>query len=377
MRVLILGALGPYPERVRRFLEDGQAVWYLTTEPLPPEGDAAWQEVRRGLRGCERLVGGEDDLERVLAVIQRERIEVVYSLLNAWDNSNALTASLLRAGCPVPVVRHYKEHHCFAPFEDERVCLEESAGTILLNEESRAYFAEHYRLPPAGRTVCLDADPLPARYLEGGRRMEKLSAVDGRPRLLIAGTTTDEGGRYDSRAFIGEFTAAGGEVHLYGQFRRLLGPSGQMLATPEVEAAYRGLPAFGQGRLRLHAPIPPARFAREWSRFDAGLLHIPSADDPFRRLNLPNRFSAYLAAGLPVALPAGEMPAMERLLAPWGAGIAFRNAADLFARLPDPAAGERALVAGRALTFEAAIYPGLIAFLRRCAARAPGGTPVS
>jgi hypothetical protein len=39
-------------------------------------------------------------------LIEDERIDVVYSLLNAWDGSNQATAALLRRGCPVPVVRH-------------------------------------------------------------------------------------------------------------------------------------------------------------------------------------------------------------------------------------------------------------------------------
>jgi len=35
MRLLMLGALGPYPERVRTFLECQHQLWYVSTLPSP------------------------------------------------------------------------------------------------------------------------------------------------------------------------------------------------------------------------------------------------------------------------------------------------------------------------------------------------------
>ena len=37
MRLLILGALGPYPERVRAFLEEEHPLWYVSTDSLAPD----------------------------------------------------------------------------------------------------------------------------------------------------------------------------------------------------------------------------------------------------------------------------------------------------------------------------------------------------
>ena len=319
MRLLVLGALGPYPERMTAFTRDGHRLWHLGTEWLP---------------------------------------DATQTVLNAWDGSNAVTAALLREGSPVPVVRHYKEHYLQA-HEDERTCLEQSRGVVLLNEESRRFFDERYRLPE--RVVCLDADPLPARY-HAGEPGPKLSRVDGRPHLLIAGTATDDGGRYDYRALIHALTAAGAHVHLYGQFRRLQS-TGQMTNAPAVADAYRE--AGGDGRLHFHAPVGPAEFVAAWSPYDAGLLHNPSPDDPFRTLNLPNRYSAYLAAGLAVAMPAGAMPAMERHLVALGAPpVLYNDPAELLGRLPDPAAARSLAVRGSA-TFEA-VYPRLVDFIRSC-----------
>ena len=356
MRILFLGGLGPYPERMAAFTRDGHQVWHLSTEWLPDEaGLVLWEAVERFDPGTS----AEERAGRTLAWIDRHGIEAVYSLLNVWDGSPAVTAALLRAGCPVPVVRHYKEHYLRSD-EDERVCLERSAGVILLNEESRRFFAERYRLPE--RVACLDADGLPARYLTGERR-PKLSAADGRAHLLIAGTATDDGGRYDYRAAIRALTAAGAHVHLYGQFRRLQ-PSGQMGNEPAVADAYHDVGT--EGRLHLHAPVRPAEFVAAWSPYDAGLLHHPEPADAFRALNLPNRYSAYLAAGLPVATVAGEMPAMERHLELLGApAICYHDPTELASRLPDPMASERAWAARQRATFDA-VYPQLVEFIRAC-----------
>jgi hypothetical protein len=45
----------------------------------------------------------DDPVAWVQRLIQDERIEAVYSLLDSWDRSNQTTAALLRRGCPVPV----------------------------------------------------------------------------------------------------------------------------------------------------------------------------------------------------------------------------------------------------------------------------------
>ena len=356
MRLLVLGALGPYPERLAAFTRDGHRLWHLSTEWLPDTtNEVPWEAVERF--GAE--ASAEERARRVHKWVVQYGIEAVYSLLNTWDGSNAVTAALLRTGPPAPVVRHYKEQYLRAD-EDERVCLEQSRGVVLLNEESRKFFAGMYRLPE--RVICLDGDPLPVRYHAGELR-PKLSAADGRPHLLIAGTATDDGGRYDYRELVRRLTAAGAHVHLYGQFRRLQ-PSGQMANVPEVAEAYRQVGA--EGRLHLHAPVRPEEFVTAWSPYDAGLLHNPSADDPFRAFNLPNRYSAYLAAGLAVAVPAGEMPAMERHLRTLGAPpVVHGSVEELVERLPDPAAGARALEARGGATFEAD-YPRLVKFICFC-----------
>lgn len=356
MRLLILGSLGPYPERVKSFIADGHRLWYVSTELLPPPEQIT--DVTAYTLWDLNAATKTEAPESLVRLIEANRIEAVYSLLNVWDGSNTPTAALLQHGSPVPVIRHYKEHY-MVPSDDERTCIEAVAGAIFLNAESRDYFSSIYRLPQ--RTTCLDADLLPRRYL-AGTLQPKLSATDNHPHLLIAGTVTDDDGRYDYRQLISELINASAHVHVYGQFRRLRS-TGQMRNTPEVEAIYRALAAPEQ--LHIHAPISPTRFVEEWSRYDAGLLHMTASDDVFRALNIPNRYSAYITAGLPVALPAGEMPAMQRQLEALGVALPYETAADLVGRLPSDAAGARAAAARETVTFEA-VYPSLIAFIRSC-----------
>lgn len=357
MRLLILGALGPYPERVRSFIEDGHQVWYISTEFLPPAEKIAG--VAFATHVWDLAPATKDAVEELIRLIEAWRIDVVYSLLNVWDGSNQVTAELLRQGSPIPVVRHYKEHY-LSSIEDERICLERSDGVVFINSEAHDYFDKVYRLPC--RTTCLDADLLPRRYLQGSLQ-PKLSATTGRPHLLIAGTVTDDGGRYDYHPLINELTNLGAHVHLYGQFRRLR-PDGRMCYAREVEASYHALQSSAE-QLHFHAPILPTQFVEEWSCYDAGLLHMPVADDAFRVQNLPNRYSAYVAAGVPVAVSAKEMPAMRRQLEAIGAAVVYESPTDLVGQLPNANAVAGALAAREAVTFEA-VYPSLMTFIRAC-----------
>jgi hypothetical protein len=354
MHLLILGALGPYPDRIQLLVDEGHQLSYAHTEPLSSETPAQV----RSLAVMAGQFAFEEQVERVLSHIVQERVDAVYSLLNVWDGSNRITAGLLRRGCPVPVIRHYKEHY-LSPSDDERTCIEQSAGAIFINEESRAYFNATYQLPE--RTMCLDADMIPAYYLQGVPQ-EPLSSLDGCPHVLIAGSASADGGRYDYRELIREFVGAGAHVHLYGQFRALQ-RSGQLNNAPDVATSYMAL--FGGGRFHIHAPIPPHRFVEEWSQYDAGLMHVSRHDDPFRYLNMPNRYSAYLAAGVPIGLIDGQFPAVERWLEPAGVTIVARNVAHLVASLPDPGCRARAWSARTSFTFDATARP-LLQFIESC-----------
>lgn len=361
MRLLVLGGLGAYPERLSTFLDAGHRLWYVSTHP----NDGYVRAIRQHLTGTSTFhlaTVHPDAIAWLQRLIERERIDAIYSLLNAWDGSNQVTADLLRKGCAAPVVRHYKEH-LLMPAADEQVCIERSAGVIFVNPVSRDYFAGLYRLPV--RTTCLDSDLIPSRYLAGTRR-PKLSSSCESPHVLLAGTVTDDGGRYDYRELIRELADLGAHVHVYGQFRRLDWATGTMLDSAESAGVYASLAEL-LPQVHIHPPIPPDRFVETWSVYDAGLLHAPDPDDRFRPMNFPNRYSAYVAAGVPVALARGEMPALQDYLEGLQAAVVYDDPADLVRRLPDAKAAAGARAASAAVTFEA-LFPALIAFIESCVA---------
>jgi hypothetical protein len=163
-----------------------------------------------------------------------------------------------------------------------------------------------------------------------------------------------------------ELASLGAHVHLYCFFRRLDQSTGALLDSSEAAAVYRDL-AEGSPRVHLHPPIPPERFVEAWSVYDAGLLHAAAPDDRFRPMNFPNRYSAYLAAGVPVALARDEMPALQAHLQALHASVVYDDPVDLVRRLPDREAAAGAHAAGPAVTFEA-LFPMLVAFIESCLA---------
>ena len=81
-------------------------------------------------------------------------------------------------------------------------------------------------------------------------------------------------------------------------------------------------------------------------------------------LKIPNRYRAYIAAVVRVALPTGPIPAIERHLGDLKAAIVYESAADLVRRSAGWAASG-APAAREAVTLEA-LYPKLITFIRSC-----------
>jgi hypothetical protein len=117
--------------------------------------------------------------------------------------------------------------------------------------------------------------------------------------------------------------------------------------------------------MHLHAPISPDCFVEKWSVYDAGLLHAPATDDGFRLMNFPNRYTAYLAAGVPVAIAQQEMPALQVHLEALNAAVVYDDLTDLVRQLPDDAAALAAGAAGDVVCFEA-VFPALVAFIEAC-----------
>lgn len=330
MNILLAGLLGRYADRVLALKRRGHQLVYCT---MPPPAQRPLADDLKDPTIPEYILDRRTAGRTVARIVDKHQIDVVYSMKNVWDGSLELVAAMLDAGVG-PIVRHYKEHF-LRPDELERRSLTETAGQIYINAESYAYFRQTYQVSEATAHI-LDTDYLPARYLTDDFH-PKLSDLDGRPHVVLAGGVSVTGGRNDARALITALADRRIHVHLYG--RKYVGPNAKgvwVVGSDAVREAYEALTATGY--VHLHDHIEPSRFVPEWSRFDAGLMHVNAADThdaPFQRMNYPNRLAPYLAAGLPVAQQIGGQDAMERLVRQAGIGFLYHDYAELADLLHD------------------------------------------
>lgn len=330
LSILVLGSLGPNQDRILALLALGHRVVYAYTEfhpdliPILPSVTCAAVPRRNVIPMLEYLIA-------------KYEIEIVYSLLNAHDDSTEVTLALLDANLGVPIVRHYKEHPCTPTVEERRMILE-TDGQIYINERSYEYFRKSYGAPMWSAHI-IDADMIAQKYM-GNNLMPKLSSDDGDPHILIAGGISMLNDRLDVREFCVEMGRRAIYTHIYGY------PVGEdsagRLTIPHEQTlrSYNRL-ASSQARVKLHNVIDATRFSEEWSRFDAGFMHAKVPPNhfsaAFEQMNLPHRYSAYLAAGLPLIVQQGGQEAMEDLIQENGIGIAYSSYDDLAEKLRDKA----------------------------------------
>jgi hypothetical protein len=140
--------------------------------------------------------------------------------------------------------------------------------------------------------------------------------------------------------------------------------------------------ALAPEHLHLHGHVSQPRWTDEFSRYDAGWLHIfrSQNDGELRRagwddLNLPARIGTYAAAGLPMVHShnPGARVAAESLAQRTGVGIPFEGAEALAERLRDEqssrAIARRVWETRAAFTFDAQV-DRLSGFLAATARRA-------
>jgi hypothetical protein len=318
LNVLILGSLGPNPERVLALLPFLGRITYVYTQfnPFIPH-------LQHG--GIQCVAALPNEARQTIRVIEEQPVDIVYSLLNAHDGSTEATLQLLDDRCQIPMVRHYKEHPCVPTHEERRVLLETRAQ-IYINEESREYFVNTYG---ANRTTShvMDADQI-SRVFMTGDIVPKLRLTDGEPHVLIAGGVSILGDRLDMREFCAQMAGYRVHTHIYGYPRGLTDDGMPIVPHLETALEYRRL-AASTPYIHLHDYVSPREFVKEWSRYDAGMMHasVPGthSEAAFQRLNLAHRYSAYLAAGLPLLVHHGGQDAMARLVRAEQIGCVFES----------------------------------------------------
>ena len=362
LRIVLAGELAYNGERVLALEERGHRLfglwmpnpyWYNTVGPVP----------FGHVTDVER-----DDWERRL---ERLRPDIVYGLLNwqAVPFCAAVREAAEHAG--IPFVWHFKE----GPF----ICLEQATwpalvdlyshadGVVFCSEEMREWFGTVLPARTSGvPELILDGD-LPKRDWFGGDRSARLSDSDGEAHTVVPGRPI--GLHPDCIETLGRHRV---HVHFYGDFTH-----GQWMEW--IDRAR----SLAPGYLHLHEQVDQDGWVREFSRYDAGWLHVFASENggDIRRanwddLNIPARMATYAAAGLPVIQRRndGAVVAAARVAKDLGIGLFFETFEELAADLRD-ASGmrmlrERAWRQRDRFTFDAHA-DRLLAFFREVIAATP------
>jgi glycosyltransferase involved in cell wall biosynthesis len=364
LRILLVGELAYNADRILALDELGhrlyglwtpQPYWYNTVGPLP-----------FGHVEDIPLANWEREVKRLAP-------DVIYALLN-WQ-AVPFAHEVLERNPGVPFVWHFKE----GPF----ICLEKGTWRELValyrRSDGRVYSSPEMRdwmesaVPGlAGRpSLVLDGD-LPKRDWFGEDRSPRLSERDGELHTVVPGRPI---GLHPQD--VGALADEGIHLHFHGDFTH-----GQWR-----EWIAKTLP-LAPRHLHLHPQVDPAGWVREFSRYDAGWLHVFESENrgELRRanwddLNYPARIPTLLAAGLPLLQRdnARSIVAAGTLARRLDIGIEFTGMADLRQRLSDAALmarlRENAWAARGQFTFDYHA-PRLVEFFRAVATRRLAHPPV-
>jgi hypothetical protein len=366
LTILLVGELAYNAERVLALEEQGHRLyglwtdtpyWFNTVGPLP--------------------FGHVEDLPRDdwRAALRRLRPDVIYAQLN-WQAVPFAHAVLLESA-GIPFVWHFKE----GPF----ICLNKGMwpqlldlyrmadGRIFSSPEARDWFESVS--PGLTRTrPChvLDGD-LPKRDWFDGPSAAQLSAADGDVHTVVPGRPI---GLHPP--VVAALAAAGIHLHFYGDFTQ--GQWRDWIATTQ---------ALAPRHLHLHSNVAQDRWVEEFSRYDAGWLHVFTSRNggDVRRadwddLNLPARIATLAAAGVPlIQRDNGEaIVAAQALARQLGVGLFYDDVDDLAAQLRDGAhmRGLRACMWAQREQFCFDTHvPALVAFFRQVIAHAGSGPRVA
>lgn len=344
LKILLAGELGANPERILALEEDGHrlaGLWIPRPGPQTNTGPFPYGNVEH-----IPYAGGWQERVRAFAP------DVVYALLN-WQ-SIPLIAELVDAGIGAPLVFHFK-HDPFVPrqqgtWPDLVRILDASDGLIFHSEEARGWF----QLATDGRIerkpVLVHPGDLPKADWLRGRWSPKRSRKDGALHLVCMERPPLR------EEWLAPVLAAGKmHLHVYG-------------AEPGLRASRR---------VHLHDLLPPARWVRELSQYDAAWLptYLSENQGDLRRatakdLEVPPEVWTYAFAGLPWILAdnARAKVTVDRLAREHELGIFYVEFEHLIAQLHDERQmgrlGRNARRARQSFSFEH--HAGaLVSFLRQ------------
>ena len=313
LTILLVGELAYNAERVLALEERGHRLYGL------------WMPDPMWFNAVGRVPFGHvSDLPRTgwRQAVERLRPDVIYALLN-WQ-AVPFAHHVLEENPGIPFVWHFKEGP-FISIEKgnwrQLVDLYTRAdGAVYSSPEVREWFRTV--LPEEERLeLVLDGD-LPKREWFAAERSRRLSEDDGELHTVVPGRPI--GIHPPDVVALAE---QGIHLHFYGEFMH-------GLWRDWIENVARAAPGY----LHLHPTVNQDRWVTEFSRYDAGWLHVFASRNggDIRRadwddLNYPARIPTLLSAGLPLLQRdnAGSIVAAQSLVRGRELGLFFTSFAEV------------------------------------------------
>jgi len=316
LKILIVGELAYNPERIIALEECGHklyGLWITNPSYYNTVGPLAF--------------GNIDDvsLDNLVEWAENTKPDIIYALLN--HQAVQLANYVLRLGLNIPFVWHFKE----SPFVcrqngiwKELIELYTNAdGRIYTNEETKVWFSQF--INESKNTLLLDGD-LPKRNWFEGETSKQLSDTDGEIHTVVTGRPYGF-----TEDIIKDLAKHKIHLHFYGDIHHAYWQD--FIYSNEK---------FAQGYFHLHPNCSPHSWVSEFSKYDAGWLHIFDSQNEneymkavWPDLNYPARLSTLAAAGVPMILKNNRenIVATQTLIERFDIGVVFNCVAELKEKL--------------------------------------------
>lgn len=319
LKILIVGELAYNPERICALENLGHKLYglwiddphsYNTVGPLP--------------------FGNVTDLsfDELETQIKEVKPDIIYALLNFQAVS--LANAIMRAGLDIPFVWHFKEGPFFCRkygLWKELVELYSNAdGRIYINPEIKKWY-EQFIEDDKRLSYILDGD-LPSAKWFTDSKSTLLSDIDGATHIVASGRPY---GLLSKD--IHDLAKHNIHLHLYGNHSHAFWSDW-----------HNEIAQYAKDYFHLHPHCKPENWVEEYSRYDAGWMHVFTSKNnnellrcTWDDLNYPARMTTLAAAGLPMIQRnnSGNIVASEALLRKLDMGIFFDSIDDLANQLKD------------------------------------------
>ncbi|RKN76893.1 glycosyltransferase family 2 protein [Ulvibacterium marinum] len=249
--------------------------------------------------------------------------DIIYALLNF--QAVPLAYEVLSENTEIPFIWHFKEgpFYCRSSGLWEKLIhlLNHSDGQIFINRETREWYTQYMLGKSKDTSYILDGD-LPSQIFFSEERSELLSDQDGEIHTLSSGRLIG----LEPEHFK-EMADQNIHLHFYGNRY-------QMAYSDWIKEAKELAPNY----LHLHPNCFPENWVQEFSKYDAGWLHVfksrnegETARVSWDDLNYPARMSTLAAAGVPMIQRdnKGHIAATQSLIRKLDCGVFFKEFRDL------------------------------------------------